>query len=108
VVLADGTRLAYDQLALTTGSNPRALPAAVGGALAGIFAVRRLSDIDAMAPRFVPGARLVIVGGGYIGLEAAAVAADAAASRFAFSAAAALVAASRFAFSAASALRLMK
>ena len=76
VVLGDGTRLPYDHLALTTGSDPRHLPAAIGGTLGGVFAVRRLSDIDAMAPRFVPGARVVIVGGGYIGLEAAAVAAQ--------------------------------
>ena len=68
--------LGYDQLALTTGSEPRRLPAAIGGALKGVFGVRRLSDIDAMAPSFQPGHRLLVVGGGYIGLEAAAVAAQ--------------------------------
>ena len=67
--------LAYDQLALTTGARPRRLPPALGGDLAGVFAVRNLADVDAMAPLFRPGARLLIVGGGYIGLEAAAVAA---------------------------------
>lgn len=67
--------LPYDQLALTTGARPRRLPAALGGDLAGVFAVRSLADVDAMAPLFRPGARLLIVGGGYIGLEAAAVAA---------------------------------
>lgn len=67
--------LAYDQLALTTGADLRRLPAAVGGALAGVYGVRRLSDIDAMAPEFVAGRRVLVVGGGYIGLEAAAVAA---------------------------------
>lgn len=67
--------LAYDQLALTTGSEPRRLPAAIGGELQGVFGVRRLSDIDAMAPYFTAGKRLLVVGGGYIGLEAAAVAA---------------------------------
>ncbi|MFN4102353.1 MAG: NAD(P)/FAD-dependent oxidoreductase, partial [Pararhodobacter sp.] len=65
----------YDQLALTTGSTPRRLPAEVGGDLHGVFGVRRLSDIDAMAPYFTQGKRLLVVGGGYIGLEAAAVAA---------------------------------
>ena len=70
-----GTRLGYTELALTTGSIPRTLPAAIGGALAGVHVVRTLADIDAMAPEFVAGRRLVIVGGGYIGLEAAAVAA---------------------------------
>lgn len=67
--------LAYDQLALTTGADLRRLPAAIGGDLAGVYGVRRLSDIDAMVPEFVAGRRLLVVGGGYIGLEAAAVAA---------------------------------
>lgn len=67
--------LDYDQLALTTGADLRRLPAAIGGELAGVYGVRRLSDIDAMAPEFAPGRRLLVVGGGYIGLEAAAVAA---------------------------------
>ena len=68
--------LAYDQLALTTGAEPRQLPAAIGGQLEGVYAVRRLSDIDTMAAEFTEGRRVLIVGGGYIGLEAAAVAAQ--------------------------------
>lgn len=64
----------YDQLALCTGAVARRLPAAVGGDLANVFTVRTLADVDAMAPAFRPGARLVVVGGGYVGLEAAAVA----------------------------------
>lgn len=67
--------LSYDALALTTGSVPRQLPALIGGDLAGVHVVRGLGDVDAMAPEFQPGRRVVIVGGGYIGLEAAAVAA---------------------------------
>ncbi|SEM69956.1 3-phenylpropionate/trans-cinnamate dioxygenase ferredoxin reductase subunit [Pseudorhodobacter antarcticus] len=67
--------VAYDQLVLTTGSTPRRLPAAIGGDLRGVFTLRDLADVDAMQPYFVPGARVVIVGGGYIGLEGAAVAA---------------------------------
>ncbi len=67
--------LSYDELVLTTGSTPRRLPAAIGGALDGVFTVRDLADVDAMAPRFTAGAKVLIVGGGYIGLEAAAVAA---------------------------------
>lgn len=66
----------YTQLALTTGADLRHLPAAIGGALEGVYGVRKLSDIDAMAPEFAPGKRLLVVGGGYIGLEAAAVAAQ--------------------------------
>jgi len=68
--------LTYDQLALTTGAEPRRLPATIGGDLKGVYAVRRLADIDAMADEFTEGRRLLIVGGGYIGLEAAAVAAQ--------------------------------
>lgn len=66
--------LAYDQLALTTGSTPRRLPASIGGGLQGVYTVRTLADVDAMRGEFQPGRRVIIVGGGYIGLEAAAVA----------------------------------
>ena len=67
--------IGYDELVLTTGSTPRRLPAAIGGDLGGVYTVRMLSDVDAMKAEFVAGRRVVIVGGGYIGLEAAAVAA---------------------------------
>ncbi|MDQ7079239.1 MAG: FAD-dependent oxidoreductase [Paracoccaceae bacterium] len=70
-----GEELPYDELVLTTGSTPRRLPAAIGGDLEGVYVVRTLADVDAMAPEFAPGRRLLVVGGGYIGLEAAAVAA---------------------------------
>ncbi|MEM9427702.1 MAG: FAD-dependent oxidoreductase [Pseudomonadota bacterium] len=70
-----GERLAFGQLALVMGSTPIRLPAAIGGDLEGVFTVRTLADIDAMSPRFQHGARVLVVGGGYIGLEAAAVAA---------------------------------
>lgn len=71
----DGDTLSYDQLALTTGSVPRRLPAAIGGDLGGVYTVRTLADVDAMAHEFAEARRVLIVGGGYIGLEAAAVAA---------------------------------
>ena len=67
--------LHYDDLVLATGSTPRRLPAAIGGDLGNVFVVRDLADVDAMAPAFQPDARVLVVGGGYIGLEAAAVAA---------------------------------
>ena len=73
VVIGD-ERLKYDQLALTTGSTPRRLPAAIGGALDGVHVVRTLEDVDRIEPEFSKGRRVLIVGGGYIGLEAAAVA----------------------------------
>jgi 3-phenylpropionate/trans-cinnamate dioxygenase ferredoxin reductase component len=74
-VNVSGDTLHYDHLALTTGSIPRRLPAAIGGDLGGVYTVRSLADVDAMRPEFVAGRRVVIIGGGYIGLEAAAVAA---------------------------------
>ena len=74
-VTVGGETIPYDQLALTTGSTPRRLPAAIGGDLAGVYTVRSLADVDAMRAEFQPGRRAIIVGGGYIGLEAAAVAA---------------------------------
>jgi 3-phenylpropionate/trans-cinnamate dioxygenase ferredoxin reductase subunit len=58
---------------MTTGSTPNRLPSAIGGDLAGVFCVRDLADVDAMAPHVNDGARVLVVGGGYIGLEAAAV-----------------------------------
>lgn len=75
VILADGTRLGYAKLALTTGAHPRRLAPAMGGDLAGVFTIRDLADVDALAPVMAPGKTVLVVGGGYIGLEAAAVAA---------------------------------
>ncbi|WP_170419900.1 NAD(P)/FAD-dependent oxidoreductase [Ruegeria arenilitoris] len=72
-VTISGEVISYDQLALTTGSHPRRLPAVIGGDLTGVHVVRTLADVDAMAPAVTEGARALIVGGGYIGLEAAAV-----------------------------------
>ncbi|MES2915082.1 MAG: FAD-dependent oxidoreductase [Pseudomonadota bacterium] len=72
-VTAGGEALAYDHLALTTGSTPRRLPAAIGGELDGVYTVRTLADVDAMRAEFRQGRKVIIVGGGYIGLEAAAV-----------------------------------
>ncbi|MFN3144597.1 MAG: NAD(P)/FAD-dependent oxidoreductase [Paracoccaceae bacterium] len=75
VVIQGGHAIPYDKLALTTGAVPRRLPGAIGGELDGVYTVRTLADVDAMAPEFTEGRRVLIVGGGYIGLEAAAVAA---------------------------------
>ena len=71
-----GETLQYDTLVLATGSVPRRLPDAIGGNLHGVFTLRDLADVDTMRLCFKPGARVVIVGGGYIGLEGAAVAAQ--------------------------------
>jgi len=74
VTLSGGEVVNYDQLALTIGAHPRTLPSSIGGSLDGVFVVRDLADADAMTPAFVAGKRVLIIGGGYIGLEAAAVA----------------------------------
>ena len=68
--------LSYDHLVFATGASPNRLPDSIGGALGGVYVVRDLADVDAMAPEFVAEKRVLIVGGGYIGLEAAAVAAS--------------------------------
>jgi 3-phenylpropionate/trans-cinnamate dioxygenase ferredoxin reductase component len=74
VRMQDGSVLEYDTLALTTGSTPRTLPASIGGELAGVYTVRDKRDADRLADEMKAGRRLLIIGGGYIGLEAAAVA----------------------------------
>jgi 3-phenylpropionate/trans-cinnamate dioxygenase ferredoxin reductase subunit len=73
VVIADGRAIPYGDLVLCTGSVPRRLPGAIGGDLGGVHVVRTLRDVDGMAPQCAAGQRVLIVGGGYIGLEAAAV-----------------------------------
>ncbi len=74
VRMQDGSTVEYETLALATGSSPRTLPAAIGGDLEGIYTVRDKRDADRLAGEMRPGRRLLIIGGGYIGLEAAAVA----------------------------------
>ena len=76
VTLSTGESLGYCKLALTTGSLPRLLPAAIGGTLAGVYAMRTLDDADRMAHELTPDRRVLVIGGGYIGLEGAAVAAS--------------------------------
>lgn len=73
VVLADGRKLPYDKLLLATGSRVRRINIP-GADLPGIHYLRGIADVDRLRPAFQPGAKLVVVGGGYIGLEVAAVA----------------------------------
>jgi 3-phenylpropionate/trans-cinnamate dioxygenase ferredoxin reductase subunit len=73
VALSDGTKLSYDRLLLTTGGRVRKLPVP-GAGLAGVYYLRGIADVDALRQHFQPGTRLAVVGGGYIGLEVAAVA----------------------------------
>jgi 3-phenylpropionate/trans-cinnamate dioxygenase ferredoxin reductase subunit len=73
-VSADGGSIPYDRLLLATGSRVRRLPEGLGDDLAGVFYLRTTAHIDAMEPHMVAGKKLVIIGGGYVGLEVAAVA----------------------------------
>ncbi len=73
VTLDNGETVPYDKLALTTGTRVRKL-AIPGFDLDGIYYVRAVDDTLALRDRFSDGGRMVVVGGGYIGLEVAAAA----------------------------------
>lgn len=75
VRLSDGSLIEYTSLILATGSTPRRLPENVGGTLENVLVMRDLADADALKPLLIPDIKLVVIGGGYVGLEAAAVAA---------------------------------
>jgi 3-phenylpropionate/trans-cinnamate dioxygenase ferredoxin reductase subunit len=68
----DGT-VTYDKLLLATGASPRRL-SVPGADLEGVRYLRRLDDSDILRADFRPGARVVVVGAGWIGLEAGAAA----------------------------------
>ena len=70
---ADGNRERYDKLLLATGATPRRLPVS-GADLAGLHYLRSLDDSDQLKAALRPGTRVVIIGGGWIGLETAAAA----------------------------------
>src|SRR5688572_24711856 len=76
VVLEDGRRTAYTMLLLATGSSPRRL-ALPGADLDGVLTLRTIEDSDAIRAALQPGRRVVLVGGGWIGLEVAAAAREA-------------------------------
>ena len=71
--LAGGETLGYSRLLLATGSRPRKL-AVPGANLAGVHYLRTAADVAAIRADMAPSARAVVIGAGYIGLEAAAVA----------------------------------
>ncbi len=73
VVLEDGREIEYGKLILTTGGRVRKLDVP-GASLPGVFYLRTISDVESVRAHFSNGEKLVIVGGGYIGLEVAAVA----------------------------------
>jgi 3-phenylpropionate/trans-cinnamate dioxygenase ferredoxin reductase subunit len=71
VHLAGGERLPYDRLLLCLGAAPRRLTCP-GAALSGVHYLRSVEDVRSIRAACKPGARAVIIGGGYIGLETAA------------------------------------
>ncbi|TWF95331.1 NAD(P)/FAD-dependent oxidoreductase [Saccharopolyspora dendranthemae] len=71
VVLSGGTRIRTDGVVLATGARARSLP---GGPPAGVHTLRTLDDARALREELVAGARLVIVGAGFIGAEVASTA----------------------------------
>jgi len=73
VTLSDGSTVTYGKLIWAAGGDPRKLTCA-GADLAGVHAVRTRADVDRLMGELDAGARkVVVIGGGYIGLEAAAV-----------------------------------
>ncbi len=71
--LENGEKLAYGKLLLATGARVRRMTAP-GAELSGIHYLRGIEDVDLIRPLLIPGKNLVVVGGGYIGLEVAAIA----------------------------------
>ncbi len=69
--LADGHRIAFDKLVIATGARARALHVP-GADLYGVLALRDAADAEALKTSLGPGRRLAVIGGGYVGLEAAA------------------------------------
>ncbi len=72
VALADGRSVRYERLLIATGGEPRRLPALDG--LANVHVLRNLEDASALREALVPGARVAVVGAGFIGQEVAAAA----------------------------------
>jgi 3-phenylpropionate/trans-cinnamate dioxygenase ferredoxin reductase component len=73
VTTAKGDTIAYEKLLIATGSRPRKLSIA-GSDLPGIHYLRTISDVDGISAAMKTARKVVIVGGGYIGLEVASVA----------------------------------
>lgn len=74
VRLSDGTAIGYRKLVIATGARA-VVPDVAGFELAGVQTLRTLDDVAVLRKAAVPGAHLLIIGGGYIGLEVAATAA---------------------------------
>lgn len=73
VIFDDSTSLTFDRLAITTGAAARELPVP-GSTLAGVYSLRSIADAASIRDALVDGVRMVVIGGGFIGLEVAAAA----------------------------------
>ena len=73
IEVADGEPVISDGVVIATGARARQLPSAAGP-LRGVHTLRTLDDALALRAELVPGARLVVVGGGFIGAEIASTA----------------------------------
>lgn len=74
VATTDNRVFPYDKLLLCTGSYPRSLPESQGGTLQGVHTLRFAADAESLRSSLESSRRLSIIGGGYIGLEVAAMA----------------------------------
>lgn len=70
VEMSDGTKVSYDGLIIATGGKVRTLP--FQGGLSGVHCLRTLNDARALRDEITEGTRVVVIGAGFIGLEAAA------------------------------------
>ncbi len=71
IALSDGQTIPYDVLVIATGARARKLPIA-GAEVAGVLELRTAADAEALKAALGPGKRVAVIGGGYVGLEAAA------------------------------------
>ncbi|SEG88241.1 NAD(P)/FAD-dependent oxidoreductase [Marinobacterium lutimaris] len=74
IELSDGRLQKYDALVIATGSAARNLPLSMTRSISGIHTIRDLADIERLRPELDVAKNMVVIGGGYIGLEMAAVA----------------------------------
>ena len=74
IVLENEEAYDYDKLFLAMGARARHLPIDINANLLRVYTLRNIKDVEKIRPEFVSGRKLVIIGGGYIGLETAAIA----------------------------------
>ncbi|MER8917353.1 FAD-dependent oxidoreductase [Mesorhizobium sp. M0761] len=72
---SDGRSYSYSKLVLTTGSRARTLPGSMTDGLDGILTLRTIADANRLRSALASAKRIIVVGGGYVGLEVASVAA---------------------------------